>query len=168
MSAKGPNGIGTLVLDNHHRPVFFDQPPATEKMTYNDMIRLVNELKARYNLRMEESISFVLNEIKKLQRIEEYPVILLKSFVKFQVSRLNGEYTPVSYLARIPDDAQLSKEEWDDLKRKLEEDYPFIDEIKDIPMSKEKILERKKEILNIFYYIVETEKRNNPILHGKI
>ena len=151
------NEIGTVVLNTHRKPIIFDYPPLTKGVTYQQLKRLVRDLAAEHNIKTKTTVDLVLKELDKLKKIEEYPICYLKAFCRFQLTDQNGNYPGIPYIDNIPDNTKLTDEQIIELKTKLKNDFPLLDDIS-LPYTEAQIFEKKRKLIQMIYFQIEQEK----------
>lgn len=151
------NEIGTIILDKYHNPIVFNHPPLKKGVTYDQLKKLVKDLESEYNIKTKTTIDFILKEIEKLKKIEEYPICYLKASCKFQLTTTETEYPEIPYLDNIPNNTKLTDKELLELKTRLQEDYPLLDDIP-IPYTEAQLFEKKRKLIQILYFQIEQEK----------
>lgn len=147
--------------------IMFNYPPFVDG-TYEQVVALIRDVFSRNKITHKEYEQLFINDVYKLKDKEDNPIKYIKKWARARASNTKGEILfTVPFLNAIPDNAQLSEEEITNLLDRVEEvfkEYGYAYEKCPFPLSKEKVLEGKKSIINRCYY----EEAKENYLYGVI
>lgn len=147
--------------------VMFNYPPFVDG-TYEQVVALIKSVFNRGKITNKEYEQLFIGYVYDLKDKEENPIKYIKKWARARASNTRGEILfTIPFLNAIPDNAKLSEEEMTDLLDRVEkifQDYGYAYEKCPFPLTKEKILEGKKSIINKVYY----EEAKENYLYGII
>lgn len=140
--------------------ITFPYPPFVDG-TYKQVSELIDHIGFQKKLN-DAVIEFLKHNLSTLEDKEKNPIKYIKKWVRNKASNYKGELLfTIPFLENMKDTEQLTDEELENLKNKIRSIFieeGFQDEEIPYPLTAEKILYEKKNIINQLYY--EAEKNN--------